>query len=27
VVGESIPPLAMTKMVRHLIDLEEKICK
>jgi DNA (cytosine-5)-methyltransferase 1 len=27
VIGESIPPLAMTKMVRHLIDLEEKICK
>jgi len=25
VIGESIPPLAMKKMVQHLIDLEEKV--
>jgi len=27
VIGESIPPIAMKKMIRHLIDLEEMIGK
>jgi len=27
VIGESIPPLAMTKMVQHMIELEDKTCK